>query len=459
MARRMRTLGVVALGACLLAIAPRDGGAVTPPAGIPPSGSGIPLRDRPQSSSTTEETTRLAVISVDPTRPLGSNSPAREVSGLQAALNRLEGGAARIYLQPGHHDLIGIPYDDPTCGPCADANTPALATYGLRITGEGVELIGSSSDSVFIHTNAGYGILFEDCSNCALRGVTVIDGARDGDPNATDGGVVVRGGRVTIDSCAVSGNRGDSAMVATAGAGIAGIVGRDLSDLWIRNCHIAGNSSDGIALYRGARAFVRDNLIDGGSGPSGEAAGWGRGFGLLLRWNANAVIEGNLVTRYWKGIGVFEDARANVKQNVIEDIGLCGVEYSDGGAGGQPIADVRENAIYLTGGCGATFNRKDSEGKRPGSFEENAVVMTGQTDGAAMTDSTCRREALSIGSVPPRFDIEDNLFYANREAGGAAGRWDVSEAEFRKKVRDLVDRLEKRPAVASSRFMRSFAIP
>lgn len=473
MTRPDRTLIAVALGASLLLVTPPEGRTTTPPTNPGSSGSGIPLRDRPRTPTTAEEMSKVAVVSVSPTRPLGSTATARHsVSGLQVVLDRLE-GPARIILQPGHHDLVSIPYEDPACGGCADPKERAKAGYGLRITGEAIEIVGASRESVFVHTNAGYGILFESCKNCLLSGVTITGGARDADPNATDAGIVVRTSLVTIEHCDIRDNVGDPA----AGAGIAGIAAREKSDVWIHDCRIVGNSGDGVALYRGARAFIRDNLIDGADG-SGAAAGasggssggaggaggpgggrrGGRGVGILLRWDANATVEGNLVTRYWKGIGVFEDARATVKQNIVEDVVLWGIAYSDGGRG-RPIAEIRENAIYLAGGCGGWIERKDTEGKRPGTFADNAVVMTGQMEALDPPDSTFRREAIAAVSVPPRFRVRDNLFFANREAGGAAGRLDLPEAKFRAEVRDLVERLAKRPALESSRFMRSFSTP
>ncbi len=458
MTRPDRTLITVALGASLLLMAPPEGWTTTPPTGVGTSGGGIPLRDRPRTPTTVEEMSKVAVVSVSPTRPLGSSASARHpVSGLQVVLDRLE-GPARIILLPGHHDLVSLPYEDPACGGCADPKTRAQAGYGLRITGEAIEIVGASRDSVFVHTNAGYGILFESCKNCLLRGVTITGGARDADPNATDAGIVVRTSLVTIEQCDVRDNVGDPAAVAAAGGGIAGIAAREKSDVWIRDCRIVRNSADGIALYRGARAFIRDNLIDGADKAQGGVVGGGRGVGILMRWNADATIDGNLVTRYWKGIGIFEDARATVKHNVIEDVVLWGIAYSDGGRG-QPIADIRENAIYLAGGCGGWIDRKDTEGKRPGGFVDNAVVMTGQMEALDPPDSTFRREAIAAVSVPPRFRVRDNLFFANREEGGAAGRLDLPEAKFRDKVRDLVERLAKRPALESSRFMRSFSTP
>jgi hypothetical protein len=456
MAGRCRTLSALLLAAILVAIAPKDGGATSPAASNPTSGSGPLGRDRPQASSTKEETFRTAIVSVEPTRPLASPSAPRDVSGLQAVLNSLDGqGHARITLLPGHHDLVGLPMDDP-CADCPEGKAHARATYGLRVRGTLIEIVGVSPDSVFIHTNAGYGIYFDDCEKCVLSGVTVTGGTRDEDPNAADGAVVVRGSTVTIEDCEIRGNLGDSAAVAAAGSGIAGIVGREASQIGIRDSRIIGNSSDGIVLYRGARAIIKDNVIDGGDRALVDPFGGGRGAGIALWKDADAEIEGNFVTHYWKGIGVFDDAHATVKQNVIEDVVLWGLALS-GGAAGTPVADMRENAIFLSAGCGATIDRKDQEGEKPGSLVDNAIVRTGGGGAAAAAAETaCRQEALSVGNVPRRFKIDDNLFYANREADGAAGRWDLSEPTFRKKVSGLVKRLEKRPVLAQSRFVKSF---
>ena len=52
----------------------------------------------------------------------------------------------------------------------------------------------------------------------------------------------------------------------------------------------------------------------------GKALGGGRGVGIGVTWNAKAGIRGNLVRRYWKGIGLFVDAEGTVVENIIEDI-------------------------------------------------------------------------------------------------------------------------------------------
>jgi hypothetical protein len=454
MTRPDRALIVAALGASLLLAAPRQGGADTPPSGPSGPASGTPLTDRPQVPTTSDEKARVAIVSVGPTRPLGSSPSTRHpVSGLQAVLDRLD-GPARILLLPGHHDLAGLPFEDLGCGGCADPKVHPNATYGLRVAGEGIEIVGASRDSVFVHTNAGFGIFFDKCKNCFLTDATITGGVRDADPNATDAGIVVRASQVTIERCDVRANGGDSA--GAEGRGVAGIAA-DKADLWVRDCRIVRNTGDGIALYRGARGFIRDNLIDGAD-EAHDAGSATRGVGIMLRWDADATIEGNLITRTWKGIGVYEDAHATVKQNVIEDVALYGIAYSDAGHG-RPIADIRENAIYIAGGCGGWIERKDTEGKRPGGFVENAVVMTGRMEAHDSSDPTFRREAIAAISVPPRFRVSDNLLYANHEEGGGAGRLDMSEEKFRAEVRELAGRLAKRPALASSRFVRSFWTP
>jgi hypothetical protein len=435
--------------------------AVITPAGDaragPPSGGGVgagELSPDLPGTAPRQELSFETVVVVEPTRPLGkARQPSQPRSGLNDILQRLD-RPAKVMLQPGHYDLPSIFFEDPTCAPCDDPSAGASATVGLRVSGAKIEIIGASPESVFIHTNAGYGVLFDGCSNCAIRGVTITDGVRDGDPNASDAGIVVRESEVLIERCDVRDNVGDSTAVAS-GAGLGGIVAREGARIEVRNCRIVRNSSDGIALLQGARAEIRDNVIDGVDKAQGGESGGGRGIGIAIEEGARAKIEGNLVTRYENGIGVIGDARVEVHQNVIEDVALWGIACRDD-AGGEPTATIRGNAVFMTGGCGALIAAREHAGRRSGSLSGNAFVMTAR----AVPDDAGDLECVPIvldGGAPPGFKIGDNLFFGNRGPGGAPGANDLEEAAFRDQVRSLAERLQKHASLRASRFVRSYS--
>lgn len=414
--------------------------------------------------------TDVPTIRVEPDAPSGR---------LQSILDTLR-GPARVVLEPGHHVLRPVGYTDPTCGNCEDPDARVEATRGLRVSGSGIEIVGSSPDSVILHSRAGYGVLFEGCRDCALRGITITDGARDPDGRATDAGVVVRDSRVIVERCRIHGNVGDSAVVAETVVGIAGVAGREGAELTLSECEITGNSWDGVALYRGAVATIVDNVIDGVDAASGGEVGGGRGVGIGLTWNASARVEGNLVKRYWKGIGVLLDACALVRENVVEDVLTWGLAYWDAGRG-RPVARFVRNAVFHTGACGTLLARSTAPdsaeigspgspsgrtgqvgpgedlGDGPGAFAANALVRTGQNE--AYDDGTpyCTQRPLAREAVPDGFVVEANLFHDNRQPGPAPRVRDLSRDELAARAGPLLQRLGRRPALETSRFLETFA--
>lgn len=407
--------------------------------------------------------------------------PGTSAGRLQSILDTLR-GPARVVLEPGHHVLRPVEYTDPTCGNCEDPELEVPATRGLRVSGSGIEIVGVSADSVILHTRSGYGVLFEDCRPCGLRGVTVTDGIRDPDGRATDAGVVVRDSKVTVERCRLRDNVGDSSVVAETVVGVAGVAGREGAELVLFGCEITGNSWDGVALYRGATATIVGNVVDGVEAASGGEVGGGRGVGIGLTWDAAARVEGNLVRRYWKGIGVFLDARAIVRENIVEDVLTWGLSFWDAGRG-RPVAYFVRNAVFHTGACGAMLARSapaDSSdmapppgasgasgqvgpgarlGEAPGGFQQNALVATGRNE--AYDDGTpyCTQRPLAREAVPASFVVEGNLFHDNRQPGPAPRVEDLSRETFLARAARLLDRLQRRPALRESRFLETFTGP
>lgn len=373
---------------------------------------------------------------------------------LQRALAGVSGPAI-LLLEVGHHVVLPASYTDPTCGNCEDAAEAVRATAGLIVSGDGIEIRGVSADSVVIRTNAGYGILFEDCRECALSEITVTGGTRDEDGRATSAAVVARSASLLLQDCRVRDNVGDSATVAQVVVGIAGVAGREGSELRVERCRIERNSWDGIVLYRGARAEIRDNVIDGVDLAVGAQIGGGRGVGIGLTWDAEATIEGNLVRRYWKGIGVFVDARATVRHNIVEDIRTWGIAYWAAGDG-RPVAVIEENVVYRTGACGVMLDRASPLDGDPGHLRGNLLVRTNQDPGYDSGQPYCVQRPIARHAVPEGFGVGGNVVHGARQPGDAPREPELGPAEALEAAAPLLQRLVERPALRGSTFLREF---
>ena len=360
------------------------------------------------------------------------------VIGLQAVLSG-KVDSLEIYLQPGDYYLSPTSITDSTCGNCEEPNQFVPATAGLEISGSYVKITGPEDRSAVIHTNAGYGIYFNHCKTGIIENISITGGIRDPDGNATDAAIVVKNSAVTIRNNYIYGNIGDSAIVVKNIIGVMGICGRENSDLTITDNEIIGNSWDGIALYRDATATIIGNLIDGVDKASSKVAGGGRGVAVGITWNARATIDGNLVKRYWKGIGIFVDANVTARNNIIEDILTWGIAYWDAERG-KPVGIIENNIIYSTGACGVSITRSQP-GPNPGHLIGNVIVKTAQNPKYDAPDYYCNQCALSISSKPDNFRIDDNQFFNNRRATETLPDYDLSDSEFKKYAEDLRNRL------------------
>lgn len=372
---------------------------------------------------------------------------------------RDEAGAFRegtlFRLAPGNYRLTATPYTDPSCGNCQDPRTPAAATLGLRIAGRGIVFEAERPSDTVIHTNAGYGLLFEDCADCVLSGVTVTGGARDADPNATDAAIVARRSSLRIEDCVIAENLGDSTLIATNIVGIIGIAGREGARLTIRGNRIQRNSWDGIALYRDAEALIEDNLIDGVDKAGGRLRGGGRGVGIGLTWNASAEIRRNRVTRYWKGIGVFVEAQALIEENVVEELLTWGIALWDAGAG-RPAARIRRNVVFDTGACGISLSRARSGEPAAGFCAENIVAKTGQDARYDSPEHYCAQCPIAADSLTADFAVGENWIWGNRRALPADSNYDraaadLADAAFTAQTASLLGALARQPALARAR--------
>lgn len=359
----------------------------------------------------------------------------------------------RFVLAAGTYELTGRPYRDPSCANCQDPAAGAEATLGLRVSGRGIEIVGPAQGKATIVTNAGYGILIESCDSCVVDGLAITGGRRDADGNASDAAIVVRNSTVTIRNSVIHDNIGDADVVRKTIVGIIGIAGREGADLVIERNRILRNSWDGIALYRGARAVVRDNVVDGVDKARGDQVGGGRGVGIGMTWDARGEIERNLVTRYWKGIGAFVASRARIRGNIVEDVITWGISLWDAEQG-DAAARIEGNVVYRVGACGASITRRAACEGDLCATTGNAFLLTGLNPKYDPPDYYCRQEALARESVPEGYEISDNVFFLNREEGGRPGHEDVPREEFLRAIAPLAEALRPGWALSQSRFLR-----
>lgn len=243
-------------------------------------------------------------------------------------------GGDTIFLQPGIYYATPSPYIEEECGNCTEHNTIVHGTKGFIVEGKSLHIIGSSSEEVILVTNAGYGFLFLHSKNSSISNVTISGGIRDTSGDATNGGIVVKYSNVEISNCIISNDtirKEDDPVV-----GICGIVVRENSKTTIINNRIINNTWDGIALYRGATAYILNNEIKNG-----------RGAGIGITWDAEAIVIGNRVSNFWKGIGTFGNASAIVTNNSVFDNLGWGIVIS-----GNSEMILMNNVVTRNGNCG-----------------------------------------------------------------------------------------------------------
>jgi hypothetical protein len=346
-----------------------------------------------------------------------------------------------IRLWPGEYHLESSAGVDSTCGNCEDPNQTVPITIGQRVSGRSVWIQGPEGGGAVVYTNAGYGLFFEDCTDCRLENVVVTGGERDPAKEATDAAVVVKRGKVLIQGCEIRDNIGAPEVLKKNVVGIMGICGREGSDVTVTRCRIIRNSWDGIALYRDANARIFYNVIDGVDQAKGSEAGGGRGVGIGVTWNATARIERNLVRRYWKGVGIFVDAKVQLVENIIEEMLTWGIAYWDAGKG-RPSAAIGSNVVYDCGACGVSITREAPLGAGEyASLTQNAIGKTGQNPKYDDPESYCRQCALAIESAPEGLRVSGNVFYDNRRASDDLPDYDIPRDRFRRAIDTLVGRI------------------
>jgi parallel beta-helix repeat protein len=306
-------------------------------------------------------------------------------SSLEEAIASAESGD-EIYILPGQYEAESEPFIEPLCGNCTDHKTEVRASSGFHIKDKALSIIGKHADSVILITNAGYGVLFDHSQGSILKNVTITGGKRDPDGNATDAAVVVRYSQVIVEDCKIVDN---DHQLDTVIVGIGGVFGRESSQITIRNNLIENNGWDGIALYRGASAFISDNIINKG-----------RGAGIGITWDSKAIVIRNDISNYWKGIGTFGNSWAAVLNNIVRDNLGWGVV-----ATGFSIMEVRNNTIARNGNCGFAAWSTDARGY----LKNNIIAFNGWRE-----EWVCPCVGVWMNGKLANFPVSYNDVYGNQ---------------------------------------------
>ncbi len=283
----------------------------------------------------------------------GSGSSINPYRDLQRAIDSAASGDT-VIIAPGRYISKPYAFPETLCGNCQEHKTDVDASRGFLIEGKGLTITGAGADSTILVTNAGYGVLFLHSYDSEISNLQITGGVRDLDGAATDAAVVVKWGRVTVRNCLIADNtnRPDSVVV-----GIGGVMGREGAELFILNNRIENNTWDGVALYRGATAYIADNIINGG-----------RGAGIGITWDATATVIRNRISNYWKGIGSFGDTRVICANNAVFDNLGWGIIVT-----GTSYMDATNNVVYHNGNCGMAIWSDECSGR----FSNNIVVENG----------------------------------------------------------------------------------
>ncbi len=317
---------------------------------------------------------------------IGSGSEVDPFRDLQYAIDVAKDGD-RILLLPGTYEAHPDSYPEDLCGNCQAHKTYVKASRGFWIKDKALELVGSGEDSTILITKAGYGVLFDRSRGSAITDLKITGGVRDPDGNATDAGVVAKFSTVTVKKVRISGNRH---QVADVVVGIGGVFGRENSELFVLDNVIENNGWDGIALYRGANAYISDNLICEG-----------RGAGIGITWDATAIVYRNNISGYWKGIGTFGVAKAVVRNNAVYDNLGWGIIIT-----GNSFMEASNNVVTRNGNCGFAPWSETARGV----FINNIVTENGWRK-----EWVCPCVGIWMYGLPQNFVISHNNVWGNKE--------------------------------------------
>src|SRR5262245_30241498 len=95
------------------------------------------------------------------------STPDRLADALRARVENLT-----VRLAPGTYVLETTSQQE-TIGSCGDTGEIRTVTMGLRVSGQGVRIVGPEEGEAILRADATYPIYFDQCTDCELEHVTV----------------------------------------------------------------------------------------------------------------------------------------------------------------------------------------------------------------------------------------------------------------------------------------------
>ncbi|MCP4592224.1 MAG: right-handed parallel beta-helix repeat-containing protein, partial [bacterium] len=203
--------------------------------------------------------------------------------------------------------------------------------------------------------------------------------------------------RVVIEQVDIRDNT-DRSSDSSVVVGIGGVFGREGAEITLRDSRIINGGWDGVALYRGATAYISDCEIRDG-----------RGAGIGVTWDAVCVAYRNEVTGFWKGIGSFGTASVIACNNLVHDNLGWGLV-----ATGTSSMEATNNVIHHNGNCGVAPWSTGSRGR----LINNIITQNGWRD-----QWVCPCVGVWNYGDWAKWTFRNNIVWGN-EAGNYEGIWD-----------------------------------
>ncbi len=384
---------------------------------------------------------------------LATSPPSSTRDDLVALLANVAGTpGAELRLDAAEYVLEPQVAADVACPACPGDDWKSArppTTYGLRVSGQGIRIIGAGSGRTVVRTRSGVGIAFDGCRDCVLEGVTITGGERDPGDQAADAAISVRESSVTIRDCVVADNVGAEFIVQASFVGIDGVLVREGGVATIERCRILRSSWDGISVLRGGKVTVRDTVIDGVDRARALVIGGGRGVGVRIATGGEASIERSLIARHDGGVGAFGPSRVTLRESIIEDSPSWGLA-AWGDESGAPEIVVTDVAVNRTIACAVTVRSTGD----PVTGELSGLRLMLTVQGGAGVAADCMRDGIDAPASFPAKGTASWMTGGPREPSPA----DVDATLFRQLSGEQAARMAAMPALAGSSYVKSQAL-